>query len=104
MLVPAPLKCPISLDVPVCAHITPCGHVFGFPAIMGHLLRHGGSQLRVAAPCPLCFHAIAARELRLLHATQVRMHRVRASPIRQRSAQADLCACAIACLTVNVQG
>lgn len=73
MLVPTPLRCPISLESPpLCPQITPCGHVFSFPAIMGHLLVHGGDGLRKTSPCPLCFAPVAARELRLVcaHAAQ----------------------------------
>ena len=69
MLVTAPLKCPISLDSPpLCPQITPCGHVFSFPAIMAHLLNHGGDALRKASPCPLCNAPVVARELRLVRA------------------------------------
>ena len=46
--------------------ITPCGHVFAFHAIMAHLVGRGGDALRRAAPCPLCYAPIAARELRLV--------------------------------------
>ncbi|GFR42098.1 hypothetical protein Agub_g2940, partial [Astrephomene gubernaculifera] len=69
-----PVQCPISLDSPpLCPQITPCGHVFSFPAIMHHLVNHGGEQLRRSAPCPLCFAPVVARELRLVrirHAVQ----------------------------------
>lgn len=34
MLSPSPVTCPISLYSPICPQITPCGHVFSFPAIM----------------------------------------------------------------------
>jgi hypothetical protein len=34
MLSPSPINCPISLYAPLCPQITPCGHVFSFPAIM----------------------------------------------------------------------
>ena len=34
MLSPTPIDCPISLYAPLCPQITPCGHVFSFPAIM----------------------------------------------------------------------
>lgn len=59
-----PLACPISLDAPVCPQITRCGHIFSFPSLMQFLIYAGGSELRKAAPCPLCFTNIAARELR----------------------------------------
>ena len=75
LLAPQELRCPISLEAPpLCAQITPCGHVFAFPSIMAHLLHHGGSgnSLRRAAPCPLCFQPIVARELRLARAHAVR--------------------------------
>ncbi|KXZ43366.1 hypothetical protein GPECTOR_92g589 [Gonium pectorale] len=63
----APIQCPISLDSPpLCPQITPCGHIFSFPAIMHHLVNHGGDQLRRSAPCPLCFAPVVARELRLV--------------------------------------
>ena len=32
--------CPISLGPPVAPQITPCGHVFSFPAIIQHLARN----------------------------------------------------------------
>jgi hypothetical protein len=31
--------CPISLGPPVAPQITPCGHIFSFPAIIQHLVR-----------------------------------------------------------------
>lgn len=66
MMVPAPLKCPITLETPpLCPQITPCGHVFSFPGIMAHLITNGGDALRKASPCPLCNAPVAARELRL---------------------------------------
>ncbi len=34
-----PLTCPIALGPPVAPQITPCGHVFSFPAIVQHLVR-----------------------------------------------------------------
>ena len=73
MLAPAPLRCPISLDAPpLCAQITPCGHVFAFPAIMAHLAAHNdGASVRRAAPCPLCYAPVVARELRLVRVHQV---------------------------------
>ena len=37
--VPEEVQCPISLRAPVAPHITPCGHVFSFPAIIQHLVR-----------------------------------------------------------------
>ncbi len=79
MLAPAPLRCPISLDAPpLCAQITPCGHVFAFPAIMAHLAAHNnGAAARRAAPCPLCYAPVVARELRL-----VRVHLVAAPQAR----------------------
>ncbi|KAF8062682.1 rnf10 [Scenedesmus sp. PABB004] len=68
MMTPAPLACPISLDAPpACPQITPCGHVFAFGAIMQHLLTAGGR----AAPCPLCYQPVVARELRLVQVRQV---------------------------------
>ncbi|KAL4420636.1 hypothetical protein ABPG75_010292 [Micractinium tetrahymenae] len=74
MLSAQPVRCPITLDErPFCPQITPCGHVFSFPAIVGHLVNHGGPELRKSAPCPLCYTQIAARELRL-----VQVHRVEA--------------------------
>ncbi|KAK9803799.1 hypothetical protein WJX73_000160 [Symbiochloris irregularis] len=77
MPVTHPLQCPISLESPPpCAHITPCGHVFGFAPIMAHLLSHGGPALRKASPCPLCFAPVAARELRLLRTQQIQPHQV----------------------------
>lgn len=72
MMAAGPLRCPISLDSPpLCPQITPCGHVFSFPAIMQHLVHHGGDRLRRAAPCPLCFAPVVARELRLLHTRSI---------------------------------
>ncbi|EFN52695.1 expressed protein [Chlorella variabilis] len=94
MLSAAPVRCPITLEErPFCPQITPCGHVFSFPAIIGHLVAHGGPELRKSAPCPLCYtqarapppgprpsllptshasgHRIAARELRLVQVHQV---------------------------------
>jgi len=70
-MVPAPIRCPITLDVPLSPQITPCGHVFSFPGIMQHLTTHGGEELRKSSPCPLCFHQIVARELRLVSVRQV---------------------------------
>lgn len=32
--------CPISLGPPVAPQITPCGHVFSFPAIIQHLVQN----------------------------------------------------------------
>jgi hypothetical protein len=62
-----PVQCPISLESPpLCPQITPCGHVFSFGSIMRHLMTHGGEQLRRAAPCPLCYQSLVARELRLV--------------------------------------
>ena len=66
MLTAQEIKCPISLEAPVCPQITPCGHVFAFPSILAHLVNHGGDNLRKASPCPLCFQPIVARELRLV--------------------------------------
>lgn len=66
MLAAQEITCPISLEAPVCPHITPCGHVFAFPSILAHLMNHGGDNLRKASPCPLCFQPIVARELRLV--------------------------------------
>lgn len=66
MLTAQEIKCPISLETPVCPQITPCGHVFAFPSILAHLMNHGGNNLRKASPCPLCFQPIVARELRLV--------------------------------------
>ena len=64
MLAAQGLRCPITLEAPPLApQITPCGHVFAFPAIMAHLLHHGGDSLRKASPCPLCFQPIVARAL-----------------------------------------
>ncbi|PNH10724.1 RING finger protein 10 [Tetrabaena socialis] len=51
--------------------ITPCGHIFSFPAIMHLLVNHGGDQLRRSAPCPLCFAPVVARELRLVRVRRV---------------------------------
>lgn len=77
MLTAQPLQCPISLETPpLCPQITPCGHVFSFPSIMAHLMHHGGDNLRKASPCPLCFHPIVARELRLVHIHQVQQPKV----------------------------
>jgi hypothetical protein len=58
------MLCPITLCPMLGPHITPCGHVFDARAIMGHLLESGGPELRRAAPCPLCYTPVAARELR----------------------------------------
>ena len=56
MLSVHPVRCPITLDDrPLCPQITPCGHVFSFPAIVAHLVAHGGPELRKSAPCPLCY-------------------------------------------------
>jgi hypothetical protein len=79
MLAPAPLRCPISLDAPpLCAQITPCGHVFAFPSIMAHLAAHNDRGTgRRAAPCPLCYAPLVARELRL-----VRVHQAAAPQAR----------------------
>lgn len=72
MAAAGPIQCPISLDSPpLCPQITPCGHIFSFPAIMHHLVHHGGDQLRRSAPCPLCFAPIVARELRLVRVRAV---------------------------------
>jgi hypothetical protein len=77
MLTTQPLQCPISLETPpLCPQITPCGHVFAFPSIMAHLMHHGGDNLRKASPCPLCFHPIVARELRLVHTHLVQQPKV----------------------------
>ena len=77
MLTSADIQCPISLECPpTCAQITPCGHVFTFPAVMQHFLHHGGPQLLRAAPCPLCGQLIAARELRLVNIIHVDPPRV----------------------------
>ena len=80
MLAPAPLRCPISLDAPpLCAQITPCGHVFAFSAIMAHLAAHNdGASVRRAAPCPLCYAPVVARELRLVRVHQVAAPQARA--------------------------
>ncbi|PSC71813.1 RING finger 10 [Micractinium conductrix] len=79
MLSVQPVRCPITLDEhPFCPQITPCGHVFSFPAIVGHLVNHGGPELRKSAPCPLCYTQIAARELRL-----VQVHPVGAPAVGQ---------------------
>jgi hypothetical protein len=56
--------CPITLEPLVAPQITGCGHLFSFPAILQHALMHGGPEFRAAAPCPLCFTPIVARELR----------------------------------------
>ena len=86
MLVPAPLRCPISLDSPpLCPQITPCGHVFSFPAIMAHLLNHGGDALRTASPCPLCNAPLVVRELRLVRAHTAVPPQVRPSAGGQQS-------------------
>ena len=89
MLAPAPLRCPISLDAPpLCPQITPCGHVFAFPAIMAHLAAHNdGASVRRAAPCPLCYAPVVARELRL-----VRVHQASAPQV-----------CALACLRLTAR-
>ena len=53
-----PVRCPITLEdvgPAQCPQITPCGHVFSFPAIVGHLAAHGDGELRKSAPCPLCY-------------------------------------------------
>ncbi|GIL58713.1 hypothetical protein Vafri_13716 [Volvox africanus] len=72
MATATPVQCPISLDSPpLCPQITPCGHIFSFPAIMHHLVNHGGDQLRRSAPCPLCFAPVVARELRLVRVRRV---------------------------------
>ncbi|KAF5827520.1 hypothetical protein DUNSADRAFT_498 [Dunaliella salina] len=72
LLTSAPLSCPISLDNPPrCPQITPCGHIFSFPAIMAHLLHAGGPHLRRSAPCPLCFAPLISRDLRLVSTTSV---------------------------------
>ncbi|KAL4855576.1 RING finger protein 10 [Chlorella vulgaris] len=79
MLSDVPVRCPITLeDEPFSPQITPCGHVFSFPAIIGHLVAHGGPELRKSAPCPLCYTQIAARELRL-----VQVHSVTAPVVGQ---------------------
>ncbi|KAI3430854.1 hypothetical protein D9Q98_009263 [Chlorella vulgaris] len=79
MLSDVPIRCPITLeDQPFSPQITPCGHVFSFPAIIGHLVAHGGPELRKSAPCPLCYTQIAARELRL-----VQVHSVTAPAVGQ---------------------
>ena len=59
-----PLTCPITLEPLVCPHMTACGHIFSFPAIIHHAVNHGGPELRAAAPCPLCFTPVVVRELR----------------------------------------
>jgi len=62
VLVPHDLQCPISLDTPPrCPQITPCGHVFSFSSIIQHLTTHDGPH---AAPCPLCFAPLTAKDLR----------------------------------------
>jgi hypothetical protein len=67
MMTSSAVQCPISLEAPPsCAQITPCGHIFSYAAIMRHLQHHGGEQLRRAAPCPLCYQPLVARELRLV--------------------------------------
>ena len=58
------LRCPITLETPFCPQITPCGHVFDFVGLMGHLVHHGGTALKKSAPCPLCGAMTAARDLR----------------------------------------
>lgn len=45
-------------------------------AITSHLASHGGHELRKAAPCPLCYTQLAARELRSL-----RIHPVEPVPV-----------------------
>jgi hypothetical protein len=63
----AAMQCPISLDSPPdLPVITPCGHAFGLAALTAHLLAAGGEGMRRAAPCPVCAHLVAARELRRL--------------------------------------
>lgn len=72
MVTTQPVQCPISLESPpLCPQITPCGHVYSFTSIMQHLLHHGGDKLWRAAPCPLCFQPLVARELRLVTIRQV---------------------------------
>ena len=77
MLTAQEINCPISLEPPVCPQITPCGHVFAFPSILAHLMKHGGDNLRKASPCPLCFQPIVARELRLVQTKIVTPPKVR---------------------------
>ena len=50
MLSPVPIDCPISLHAPLCPQITPCGHVFSFPAIM--------QVCCTASPSYLCHPAV----------------------------------------------
>lgn len=72
MLSSIPIQCPISLESPpICPQITPCGHIYSFHSVMQHLVRHGGEELKRAAPCPLCYAPIVARELRLVNVQQV---------------------------------
>lgn len=71
MLSSAPIYCPITLEAPWCPQITPCGHVFSFQAIIAHMMSHGGPELRVSSPCPLCTTLVAARELRPVHVRYV---------------------------------
>lgn len=69
---PVPLICPITLAPLVCPHITPCGHIFSFEAIMGHMTTQGGHDLRSSSACPLCATHVAARELRLVNVRKAR--------------------------------
>lgn len=43
------LTCPIALGPPVAPQITPCGHVFSFPAIVQHLVWKFDTDIGFAA-------------------------------------------------------
>jgi hypothetical protein len=65
-----------------------CKHINSQPRL-GAQVTHGGDELRKASPCPLCFHLIAARELRL-----ARLHRI--VPPKVRSSYTVLhCVCVL---------
>ncbi|CAG9467790.1 unnamed protein product [Pedinophyceae sp. YPF-701] len=67
MRLDTPPHCPIDMGPPRCPQVTPCGHIFSFASIIQHLMSHGGgavSRAGAAAPCPLCFEPISARDLR----------------------------------------
>lgn len=73
MCTAAGIQCPVSLDCPpTCPQITPCGHVYSFVSIMQHLMNFGGQKLSRAAPCPLCYTPIVARDLRLVKIREVK--------------------------------
>uniref|UniRef100_A0A1D1ZPS4 RING-type domain-containing protein n=2 Tax=Auxenochlorella protothecoides TaxID=3075 RepID=A0A1D1ZPS4_AUXPR len=79
------LVCPITLEMPVCPQITPCGHVFSCHAIVQHMggINEGPATFR----CPLCFSLIKKLDLRSASIRRVAafqvgkdMHMVRRSP------------------------